>query len=229
MQRVQASALWILVVFFSVLLEPGRLAAEEQSYYARFVADAGSVSVEFISCTDGVTPIGIIFDRQQIDFEPVNSTTACQVYVALLPAPTDFVLLIVSRNEETTLVDLSISQASNGVVSPEVRSVLIFVGGIIAATLGRVLSVFLDPFYHTMRVYMKFRATKKFFISISDRYDRDVEVSNDLVKVAKGDYLTNYLLSTKLRARVRLLLTHIDEWKEGTLKPNDFRNAIQRL
>lgn len=229
MQGFQSSALWILVVLTAVFFGPSKLAAEETDFSARVLAEAENTSVEFISCTEDVTPIGLIVNHEQIDFELADSTTSCQIYRATLPATTDAALMVVSREGESSIVELSFVQRSSFAVSTEVRSVIIFVGGILAAMLVRVLNVFLDPFYHTMRIYIKFRATKRFLVSVSDRFDRDVEVSNDLKKVAKGDYLTNYLLSTKLRARIQLLLTHIVAWKEGTLKPNEFRKLINEL
>jgi len=203
--------------------------ANTSEYVLNTSRDGEFLEVEATTCSTNVTPLAVIAERNQVSFELGATTEECRIYLANITPDQQDALILLSVNDQNVLVELQAETENFFSLSPEIRSVLIFVGGLMAAMAGRVLGLLLDPIYHTIRVQMKYIATKKFFNSVSDSFDKDFAVSEDLKKVANGDYLTNFFLTTGRRVKIKNLLEYIEKWKSGELKPREFRERLTKL
>ena len=227
MQAFSRKALWVLVALLFASTAP--VFAEEQSYAIEQIRSELGLDLEFLSCDDSAKPLLAISSMGQIDLEFVESVGPCKLYKTVTSTADSWRLVLIDGGGEVVIHDIPNEDESFLGLSSEVRSVLIFVGGLAAAMVGRILALILDPIYHSVKLMMKYRATKKFFASVSDSFDKDFAVSEDLCGVARGEFLTNFLLTTKLRKKIKNLISYIEDWKRNDLKPQDFRDRLSKL
>lgn len=229
MQKFSRETLWLLVVLLVLGIVPFQASAEGEKYLFAIEYGGENIDLEFLSCDLNTHPILVISDVGQTDFKPVEGVGPCQLFMASLPLTTSLDAILIQQEGDTRVIDITERPQSFFALSSEVKSVLIFIGGLLAAMVGRVLALILDPIYHSVKLIMKYRATKRFFASVSDSFDKDFAISDDLYGVARGEFLTNFLFTTNLRKKIQNLLSYIEDWKRNELDPKDFRDRLSKL
>jgi len=228
MSRVNTKVLLISFLFF---LQTSVSVAKvtDGAYAVQFRKSGDSIRMQFISCQDSILPQFIVYGAVTSEFEEVKTIDSCTLYEARLRDYASTGALVISNSGELSVVKYEASIGGGWLGSPEIRSVLIFIGGLIAASLARLLSLFLDPVRHTIVACMKFRATKNLVRSKSDSFAKDINVSEDLKRISEGEYLTNFLLRNRFRVRIGALLHLIEEWKQGNVKPEELREKLSKI
>lgn len=225
MPRVSPTLLSILV---SINGASANADTQDHSYSASISSYGKGYLVRFWSCTKDVTLLGYLDDlvltspkRQQSSGDCTLSTLQVEKDLSK-----DDYLVVRSANG-TNLISMADIEPKDPRFSDEYSSVIVFVGGIIFATLSKILSSFFDPLFYTFNIIRKFGLTKKFFLSVADSFERDFEVSEDLQKAAKGEYISNWLLFPSRRSRIRKLLLNIEDWKARRIEPEEFRQRLK--
>lgn len=229
MQTVSRKALWYLVITTMLAMTPVAGSAEEAQYQVSISADSDAVDVRFLSCNADVVPLVVTSDSGQFEFKSADDVGPCRAFLSSVPYDASLGAILVAQGGEVNIVEMPKQQTSSLSLSSEVKSVLIFVGGLVAAMAGRVLALVLDPIYYSVKLSMKYRASKRFFSSVSDSFEKDFAISDDLLGVARGEFLTNFLLTTSLRRKIQNLIYYIEEWKQNELSPKEFRDRLDRL
>jgi hypothetical protein len=225
MQRCKNKAIWLLV---GLLFASSASLAGSNEYFLHSDDDGAFTAVEFTTCSTSIHPIAILTQRTQVEFDLISSNENCQLYEASTVTVDQSILVLLSKDGRNILLELAKSPSGIASVSPEIRSVLIFVAGLFVAMVGRVLRFLLDPIYNRIRIQMEYNATRKFFLSVSNSFDKDYLVSENLTKVANGDYLTNVLVTAPLRTKIKDLLINIDRWKRSEIRPSEFRDWLKK-
>lgn len=216
----------VLILFFNM---PLSAAAESAAYYFKTSVTRDSVEVKFFSCDETIVPLFVISNTDQIAFGSGVEIGPCQSYKASGSFDARLEGILFTQTDKLGIITMLPESKSDYELSSEVKSVLIFVGGLVAAMIGRIFALVLDPIYYSFKLILKYRATKSFFTSVSDSFDKDFAVSEDLRGVARGEFLTNFLLTTNLRKKIKDLVSYIDDWKVNELTPKEFRSRLEKL
>jgi hypothetical protein len=227
MQGVSNKALWILVIgiaFFS--LAPRMLLAEGQ-YAVEFFGTESSAGASVTSCSPEIVPIEIIVDGKTTEFDEGVVVGVCRYFVAEAKAGRELVYLVLRVNGESVIIRGVVEGAGRLTVPAEIKGIMIFIGGMLATVFGRVLSLLFDPLYQAIRVYWEYKGLKRFLMSVSDSFEYDLKISDDLLSLSKGGEMTNFLISPRFRRRLYDLLVAVEDWKAHRIMGEELRRRLE--